>query len=502
MNSRQAQRNKRLKLNTATSLLLQATTIVCGFILPRLILQSFGSDINGLVNSITQFLSIIAFLELGVGSVVQSSLYKPLAENNYIEVSKIYVSANKFFRVLAYILVTYLIVLIIVFPNLSSNGYDFVFTATLIGAMSISSFAQYYFGVVDKLLLTADQRGYIQYLSQFFALILNTIACVILIRVGASIQIVKLTTSIIFLMRPIAIRFIVNNNYSIDRNIKYDVEPIQQKWNGVAQHVAAVVLDGTDVIVLTVLASLSEVSVYSIYNLVVYGVKQLFTSMTSGVQALLGELLARKEYDELKQIFSKTEWSIHTGVTFVFGCTASLIVPFVQLYTYGVNDANYTVPLFALLITMANAMHCLRLPYNIMILAGGHYKQTQHNYIVAAVMNIVISVVMVSICGLVGVAIGTICAMLYQTIWMALYNSKNLIKWPIKSFVKQFGVDIVTFVICFTVSSILPFDEISIISWISLAVEVAVIWGAGILIINTLLYKDHMKTVLRKIFKH
>lgn len=56
--------------NTVASLLFQATTIVCGFVLPRVFLQHFGSEINGLVNSISQFLSVVAFLEFGVGAVV------------------------------------------------------------------------------------------------------------------------------------------------------------------------------------------------------------------------------------------------------------------------------------------------------------------------------------------------------------------------------------------------------------------------------------------------
>lgn len=68
-------RKKLLAKNTTASLISQITALVCGFILPRLFLQYFGSEVNGLVNSITQFLSVISFLELGVGAVVQSSLY-------------------------------------------------------------------------------------------------------------------------------------------------------------------------------------------------------------------------------------------------------------------------------------------------------------------------------------------------------------------------------------------------------------------------------------------
>ena len=501
MESQNNLRKKRLRLNTVTSLTLQITTIVCGFILPRLILNSFGSDINGLVNSINQFLCMIAFLELGVGAVVQSSLYKPLAETDNESISKIYVSASKFFRTLAYILVVYIIILIFLFPTFVSERFDFIFTTTLIIAMSISSFAQYYFGVVDRLLMTADQRGYIQYMSQIFTLVLNTIACVILINYGASIQVVKLATSLIFLLRPIVLRIIVNKKYNINRKIKYTSEPIKQKWNGVAQHIAAVILDGTDIIVLTLLASLAEVSIYSIYNLVTYGVKQLFISMTNGFQALIGELWARQELIELENYFAKVEWSIHTGVVFVFGCTASLIVPFVQVYTLGVNDADYYVPIFALLITIANAMHCLRLPYNIIILAGGHYKQTQHNYIIAALMNVIVSVVTVKLFGLIGVAIGTMSAMLYQTIWMMIYNSNNFFNWPIKRSVKQMAVDVLTFCIAYVIANMIAFDDVTVIGWLILAVKKSIIWGVIVIIMNAICYRTHVKSLIYSLTK-
>lgn len=130
-------RKKRLALNTSTSLFYQVTTIICGFILPRLILQSFGSEVNGLVNSITQFLAIISFLELGVGSVIQSSLYKPLAEKNNDQISKVLVSGQKFFTKLAKILLVYVVILMVTYPYIANQKFGFVYTATMIGVISI-----------------------------------------------------------------------------------------------------------------------------------------------------------------------------------------------------------------------------------------------------------------------------------------------------------------------------------------------------------------------------
>ncbi len=173
--------HKRLKLNTVTSLSLEVITIISGFILPRMIMEEYGSSINGLVNSISHFIGIIAFLELGVGKVVQSSLYKPLANKDNDQISCIIVSAGRFFNRIAKIMLAYLFILIVIYPFISGQQFSWVFSATLIAAMSISAFAQYYFGIVNRLLLTADQKGYIQYTAQIVTLTLNTIACVVLI---------------------------------------------------------------------------------------------------------------------------------------------------------------------------------------------------------------------------------------------------------------------------------------------------------------------------------
>lgn len=494
-----AGRGKKLALNTITSLILQLVTVVCGFILPRLILESFGSDVNGLVNSITQFLGVITLLDLGVGAVVQSALYKPLTEKDTDMISKIYVSANKFFRRLAEILLVYVVLLMIFYPLIVNKSFGHMYTALLIAAICISSFAQYYFGIVNSLLLNADQRGYIQYTAQIITLILNTIACYIVIKLGASIQIVKLTTSLIFLIRPFFLVLYVKKHYSINRKITYTEEPIKQKWNGMAQHFASYVLSRTDNIVLTLFSTLANVSIYSVYNIVILGVKNALLSMTNGFQSLIGEMLAKKETEKLNNFFGYVEWILHTGTTLIFGCTGVLLVNFVRVYTNGINDADYIQPLFAVLITVANAGHCLRLPYNILILAAGHYKQTQSNYIVAMILNIVISIATVKIWGLIGVSIGTLVAMAYQTVWMARYDSKNIICWPFKNFLKQCGVDVITVLIASLVTFKIPMLSVSYISWFLLALEIFAIWLVIAVLANIVFYRERVSSMFKRI---
>lgn len=492
-------RSKRLKLNTISSLLLQITTIICGFILPRLILNRYGSEVNGLVNSITQFLAIISFFELGMGAVVQSALYKPLADNDNNEISKIVSSAEKFFRMLAKILLVYVIILVVAYPLLTKSSFDFKYTAFLILAMSISSFAQYYFGITNNIILSADQKGYIHFFSQTISIIANTFLCAILIRLGFGIQIVKLGTSLIYLVRPLFLSWYVRKNYSINHKIKYDKEPISQKWNGIAQHLAGYVLDSTDIIVLTLLSTLENVSIYSVYHLVVFGVKQLLIATTNGIQSVVGELWAKKELKELNRFFGVVEWTIHSFSIFAFGCTSVLIVPFVMVYTKEVNDANYYVPIFAFLITLAHLAHCLKTPYQIVIIACNHFKQTQKCFIIAAIINIVVSIITVRLWGIIGVAIGTLVAMAYQTVWMIIYNIKGLFHWPWRNTMKQIITDLIVFCIGMGISRVFVLSELTFFSWFLLAIKVAIVWAFVFLFVNFFLYRENITTIWKKL---
>ena len=148
---------------------------------------------------------------------------------------------------------------------------------------------------------------------------------------------------------------------------------------------------------------------------------------------------------------------------------------------------------------MANAGHCLRLPYNIMILAGGHYKQTQKCYITAAIVNILISIVTVKICGLIGVAIGTLVAMLYQTIWMAIYDSKNLICWPIECFIKQVAVDAIMIVCSVVFASFVKIKINAWFEWVVYAIIIIAIEVPIVIVINTIFYNKYIKYLMNKI---
>ena len=489
---------KKLYLNTITSLTAQFVAVIYGFVLPRLILEQFGSEVNGLTQSIKQFLGIISFLDMGVGQVVRSALYRPLHEKDYCALSAVMASGRKFYRRLAYVLAAYVVVLICVYPSISGRSFCWGYTATLIASMAISSFAQYYFGVINEQLIHADQRSYIIYSAQIITNVLNAVVCVCMIRMDLSIQTVKLAASLIFILRPIVTQIYIKKHYRIDRAIHYVGEPIAQKWNGVAQHVSAVILDGTDTIVLTFFSTLSNVSVYSVYYMVIASLQQFYQAATAGLHSAAGTLWASRERVAQEKLFAQIELVLHYGTVFLFSCTGILIVPFVQVYTNGLTDASYIQPVFSMLLVFAYAVRCLRTPYNIWILAAGHYKQTQCCHINAAAINLILSVLAVSRWGLIGVAVGTLCAMVYQTAWMAHYNIKALLRRPAWTIMKQFAVDLLTATcICLTASQI-NLIKVTYLGWFVMAVQVALIAAAVCGLSILIFYRKECMQLIRR----
>ena len=490
-------RSKKAAKNIIVSLLQQIVTIVCGFIAPKLIIQSFGSSINGLVSSITQFLAYITLLESGIGPVIKSALYKPIAKKDKNQIANILKAAEKFFRIISYIFIIYIIFLSIFYPVLMGKEFEIWFTVSLVLIISISTFVEYFFGMTYRLFLQAEQKTYIVSVIQTGTTILNTISVVLLIKVGASIQIVKLVSSLIFIFRPILQNLYVRKKYNINFKEIDNQYKLKQKWDGLAQHVAAIVHTNADIAILTIFSTLKEVSVYSVYMLVVNGVKNLIQAFCTGIDASFGNMIAKDEKENLNRSFRIYELFYFSITTVVFICTIILIVPFIELYTNGITDVNYSRKLFAFLIVIAEFMHSIRLPYSSITLAAGHFKETLKGAWFEAGINIVLSIILVINFGIVGVAIGTFVAMFIRTIEFMYHSSKYILDRSVKFTFKRLLVILIEVILVILICEIIPIVKIiNYLTWIVNAIIVAIITSIVVLGINFIVYKDDFKGVL------
>lgn len=495
-------RSKKAIINIITTLCLQIVTIIYGFIIPKIIITSFGSNVNGLVSSITQFLAYIALLESGIGPVIKASLYKPIANKDKKEIANVLKASEKFFKTISYIFIVYLLILAFIYPLIVSTEFSYVFTLSLVIIISISTFAEYYFGMTYKLYLQAEQKTYIISIIQIITYILSVIIIVILTKLKCSIHLIKLISGFIFVLRPVMQNIYVKKKCQTSINLANNNYRLKNKWDGLAQHIAAVIHGNTDITILTIFSSLAEVSVYSIYYLVVKGVNSIIQAFTGGIDAPFGDMIAKKEQENLNRKFNIYEVFYFTIATIVYTCTIILIVPFVSIYTKGITDANYIRPTFGILLVLSEFMWAIRLPYSSITLAAGHFKETKKGAWVEAITNIVLSIILVFKYGIVGVAIGTLIAMLIRTIEFVYHTNKYILNRNIFESVKKIIVIIIEVLLIVFLSKYLPnINVISYLTWMKYALLVGILSVVIVLSINVIIYKKEFKE-MRNIFKN
>ena len=168
-------RNKATLINMISGLILQTFTILSGFILPKIILTCFGSEVNGLVSSLNQFLSYISLVEGGITGVVMANLYKPIVEKDEQKISAVMVTANRFFKKIGILFVAYSVGLSIVYPLLFKTEFNFAYVCSLTLILSITVLVQYMFSITLKTLLDADKRVYVVNFTQTLIVICKSV---------------------------------------------------------------------------------------------------------------------------------------------------------------------------------------------------------------------------------------------------------------------------------------------------------------------------------------
>lgn len=491
-----------IKKNIITSLLCQIITILNGLIIPRLILDAFGSEVNGLVSSISQFLNYITLLEGGLSGVIMAALYKPLAEKDTKRVSAIINATNQFFRRIAVMFVGYMLIVATLYPLFVHTSFSWGFVASLAVIIGITLFIQYFFSLSLRLLINANQRGYVVFSAQIVFTIINFIFTIIVINIFPEIHVLKIANVIAYCIQPVVFATYVKKNYKLDKSIPLDKDAISQRWDGFGQNLAYFIHTNTDVVVLTIFCTLLDVSVYSVYFMVVGSLKRLVMSISSAVVPSIGNTLAGGDITKTNEAFDIYETGIYLITTFAFACGIVLIVPFVNIYTSGINDANYIQPIFGILLLISEAIYCYRDPYVSIAYASGKFKETAKYAYIEAISNILISVVLVIRFGLVGVAVGTFVSMCYRLIMHVIYAKKNIIYRPISKFVANFSKSAVILGICvvlaFVAIQVMPS---SYVGWMVMAVAVACIVALMIAVVQMVFNRKQFTALLKLMLK-
>ena len=247
-------RTTRFVQNTISTALYQLTAMVMGFITPRLMILYYGSEVNGLIVSVTEFLTYFKMVESGLAAAANAALYEPLAKRDNAAISAIVSAARGFFNTAGWLFAAITLVLAAAYPffvpvhdvngALLGNGYVML----LIAAMGLSGTLEFFTMSRYRVLLTADQRTYVVSLASMASLMLSTALIVALPYLGQDVIVVRLAASLTILLRSVVFLKYTRKHYpAIDAYAAPNRGAMSQRWDALNVELTGVFQQGAGV---------------------------------------------------------------------------------------------------------------------------------------------------------------------------------------------------------------------------------------------------------------
>lgn len=476
-------RKSQLIVTIASNLVLQIITALCGFILPPLIVETFGSSVNGMVSSITQFIAYLNLVEAGIGGAAIAALYFPLSENNHNTLNGILSATRKFYNKSGILFSFLIILLAFLYPVFIGTQVDYYSAFLMVLILGISSTIEFFFIGKYTVLLTADKKVYVISIVQSVSVIANTIVAVIAIKLGAGILFVKFLSALVYLSRFFILLFYVHKKYKwLNFNVEPDVNSVSQSKNVLIHQLTGLVVFNSPIIILTIFCSLKDVSVYSVYAMVFNAISMLLNAFSSGMQSFFGESLVKENIEKSRKFFLRYKIFYTLAECWFYSMSYMLIMPFMSIYTKNMSDANYYQPVLGALFVIVGFLNNFRWPEVQLINAAGHFKKTQNRAIIELCINLFFSIICTLSFGFVGVLIGSLISYLYRCTDMIIYCSHKILKYnTFKLIISTFSLILLYGVLIF-ILSLFSLNCNNYIEWIQIALLYGVVFAMPIII--------------------
>lgn len=438
-------------------LISQVITLLLGIIIPKLLIVSYGSEVNGLLSSVRQIFVYVALLEAGIGTASLQALYAPMAKGDHKKTSEIMAATDHYYKRTGVLYGICVLILALIYPIFINSEIPMPVVAGVIIFQGASGVINYLFQGKFAILLRVDGKSYITTNATTIVNVASKFAQIILILMGCDILVVQGAYFVINLTQMLYITWYVKKHYSwLDLKVQPNYSSLSQSKNVIIHQISGLIFNNTDILVLTYFCGLKVVSVYSLYALIINCVSNIIDTICSSVEFILGQAFNSDRQRFLK--LQETYETYYLAVSFAFFTVTLIMLPsFIEIYSVGITDAVYVDKYLPFLFVVLNILMYSRRTSSQIINFAGHFKQTQLRSIIESIINLSVSLVLVYYIGIYGVLIGTIAALLYRTNDVIIYANCNILgRKPWKTY-RRWIQNIVVMIVCvWMINYILP----------------------------------------------
>lgn len=441
--------------NSVVALLYYVLSIILGFVSRKVFLEHLGADILGLNTTANNLLGFLNLAELGIGSAIAFTLYKPLAFKDNETVKEIVTVQGWLYRKIANFVLIGACILGCFFPLIfAKTGLPLWYAYTSFGIYLYSSLLTYYVNF-KQIVLSANQEEYKITFSYKFVLLFQSVCQIIALSLFSHPYIWWLAIQFVFsTLAAIILNRVIKRDYSFldiklsegkHLNRKYPV--IIQKVKQLFVHkISGFVLTQTSPLIIYAFTTLRDVAIYGNYILIVNNVTLMFTSVFNGVTAGVGNLVAEGDHKRIMNLFQELfSARFFLATVFIF-VLYQMMESFITLWL----GAEYIMPKITLVIILCNMYIMMtRTTIDAYISAYGLYQDI-YAPVIEACLNLGLSILLGKYFGITGILSGTLISMMAVVmIWKPYFVFTRAFKESIVVYLNMY----VRHIVCFAIST-------------------------------------------------
>ncbi|MHA5103004.1 oligosaccharide flippase family protein [Oenococcus oeni] len=418
---KESSRLQRSLLNSVVASLTQMATILMRFVVQTTFIHELGLrylGVNGLFNNI---LTLLSFSELGLGSAIIFSMYRPLAEDQQDEIAALMSFYRKaYFFIAAIVSVLGLIILPFIGLLIKHGSVPYI---RIYFCLFLANTIVSYLFAYKRSILTADQKDYVNLVNQFIFTLFQSIVQVVILLVWKNYFLFLIILVTCTFLSNLVISLQVDRRYPYLNNLsgvklpKKDLDDIVQNTMGlIGSQIGGIIVFGTDNLLISSFLGLVSVGLYTNYSLITNALGGILNKAVGAATASLGNLTVNGSKEHVYQIFQRYVFLNFSLTFFVVSMLASCLGPFIKVWI----GSRYLLSATTVFVIIINfAINQMRQPAGNFIAAYGLYRKIGWKSIIEAFFNLLLSVFFIAVLkfGIAGTLLGTILTNLLINSW-------------------------------------------------------------------------------------
>lgn len=429
-------------------------TQILGFILRTVFIAHLGDTLNGINALYTSILSVLSMAELGIGTALNYSLYKPVANKDYEKIKSYMLLYKQAYRVIGIVIAVIGLIISPFLPYLvkQPEGVS-VRDLTLYYFIFLFNTVSSYFVAYKYSLVNAEQKNYIQTNVITITKMITVSLQILVILTTGNFYFYLLTAAAVELVQKLFVSYYLNKRYPYlkDKNVtklsKEETGEIVSKTKALVFHkVGDVARLQTDSMIISGFINVTLSGFVDNYNMVMNSVANVVNIMFNSVLSSFGNLIATESKEKQYRIFKVYRFA----ACWIYGFAAigfsMLLTPLISLWLGEEKTLAFVVVICILIDFYFKGERIVLSNFKT---AAGVFEQDKYLALIQGAVNLVISIVLVQEIGLVGVYIGTIISGLIANMTKPVIIYRVILKKDVKEYFTDSLKYIVVLVVVF-----------------------------------------------------